>query len=98
MPSADRTRFGPIGTGAVRKRPPERPVDGAGMTEVIAHQPLDALPGRVARVAQAFGRDLLQLVAEDVVVALGFEMEDRAHAQQELLGVVERSRIARQHG
>jgi hypothetical protein len=63
------------------------------VTEVIAHQPLDALPGRVARVAQAFRRDLLQLVPEDIVVALGFEVEDRAHAQQKLLGVVERSGI-----
>ena len=64
------------------------------MPEVLAHQPLDAQPRRLARIPQALGRDFLQLVAEHVVVALRFEMQYRPDAQEELLGVVERSEIA----
>ena len=48
--------------------------------------------GVAARVAEPLGGALLQLVAEDVVMALGLEVQDRAHAEQELLGVLERAR------
>ena len=60
------------------------------MAEVVAHQPLDPLPRGVAGVMEPLGRQLLQLVTEDVVVPPGLEMQDRAHAQQELLRVVQR--------
>ena len=74
------------------QRPPERPVDRARVAEVIAHEALDPLARRAAGIAETFGDSLLQLVAEDVVMAPRFEMKDRPHAQQELLGIVERTR------
>ena len=62
------------------------------MAEVVAHEALDALTRRRAAVAQDLGGALLQLMAEDVVVTLGLEMQDRSHAQQKFFGVLERAR------
>ncbi len=86
--AADRRRRRP-------QRPAQRAVDGARVAEVVAHEALDALARRRAGVAQHVGGALLQLVAEDVVVPLRLEVQDRAHAQQELLGVLERARTRR---
>ena len=73
------------------------------MGEVAAHQRFDALGGIGAGEAQALGHALLQLVAEDVGVAPRGQVEDAAHAQEEVLGLfevvlVDRRRIVRQRG
>ena len=65
------------------------------MAEVVAHQPLDLHARFGAGVAEHFRRAFLQLVAENVLVALAFEMQRRSHAEQEVLGVVEARRISR---
>ena len=62
------------------------------MAEVVAHQPLDALTGRVTRIREALGDAFLELVAEQILMPLGLEVQDRAHAEQELLRIVERAR------
>ena len=89
MPSRDSPRFGPTGTGAVRRAHSSDRLDGARVTEVVAHQPLDALLRLRARIPEHVRRLLLQLVAEHVLVAAGFEVQDRSHAQQEILRVLE---------
>jgi hypothetical protein len=65
------------------------------VAEVIAHQPLDALPRLRAGIPEHLRRPLLQIVAEHVVIAAGFEVKDRTHAQQEILRVFEASRVRR---
>ena len=83
------------------ERPAQRAIDRARVAEVVAHQALDPLAGGRPEIAQAFGRALLQLVAEHVVMPPRLEVQDRAHAQQKLLGVLERaqarSALAEQH-
>ena len=59
------------------------------MAEVVAHQLLDALPRLGARIAKHLGGALLQLVAQHVLVAPALEVQRRAHAQQEILRIVE---------
>ena len=76
-------------------RPLERARDDAGVAEVVAHQPLDALARLGARVAEQIRRPLLHLVAEHVLVALGLEVQRRSDPQQKVLGVVEPRRIGR---
>ena len=65
------------------------------MPEVIAHQPLDALLRLRAGIPEHVGGLLLELVAEHVLVAARFEMQDRTHAQEEVLGVFESAGVGR---
>ena len=83
--ATDRRRRSPEG-------PAQRPVNGARVPEVVTHEPLDALTRRGARVPEPLGSDFLQLVAQDVVMTSGFQMQHRAHAQEEFLGVFEDAR------
>ena len=87
-----------IGADRDRSRPAcplERPAHGARVPEVIAHQPLDALLRLRAGIPEDVGGLLLELVAEHVLVAARFEMQDRTHAQEEVLGVFESAGVGR---
>ncbi len=95
MPSRDSPRLGPTGTGAVRRAHSSGAADDAGVAEVVAHQALDPLPRLGAWVAETIRGPLLQVVAEHVVVAAGLEVQQRAHAQQEVFGVLEPRRVGR---
>ena len=90
---ATRPRFGPTGIGAVRRAHSSDAAHDPRVPEVVAHQPLDALPRLVARIAEHVRGALLQLVAEHVLIALRLEVQDRADAQQKVLGVVEPTRV-----
>ena len=65
------------------------------MTEVIAHQALDALLRLRARIPEHLRRLLLQLVAEHVLVAARFEVQDRSHPEQEIFRVFEPAGVRR---
>ena len=95
MPSRVRPRFGPTGVGAVRRIHSSDAADRPRVPEVVAHQPLDALPRFVARIAEHVRGALLQLVAQHVLIALRLEMQDGADAQQKVLGLLESTRIGR---
>lgn len=61
------------------------------MAEIVAHEALNALPRRLPRVSQNLRGTFLQLMAEDVVIALALEMQDRPDAQQKFFGIFERA-------
>ena len=65
------------------------------MTEVHAHQRLDATVGIVAGTAQGVGDALLKLVGQHIGVAARFDVQQRADAQQELLRFLQRVSRAR---
>ena len=75
--------------------PLQPPGDASGMTEVIAHQPLDARLGQRARIRQHAGRLLLHRVAQHVLVPPALEVQDRPRPQQELFRLVEARGIRR---
>ena len=75
--------------GGGSQRPAQRAVDGAGVAKIVAHQALDPLPHRPAAVAEQLGGPLLQLMAEQVVMTLGFEVQRRADPEHELFGVAQ---------
>ena len=82
---ADRSRCGLQG-------PAKRPVDRARVPEVLAHQALDALTRRGTGVIETLRRAFLELMGQDVVMSLRFEVQHRAHSLHELFGIVERAR------
>ena len=79
----------PTGVGAVFRIQLKRARDDPRVAEVVAHQPLDALLRKRARVPEDLGGLFLQRVAELVRVPLRLEVENRADAQQEILGLVQ---------
>jgi hypothetical protein len=63
------------------------------VAEVVAHQPLDPLTRFGTGIAEQVRGPLLHVVAEDVLVASGVQMQRRPHAQQEVLGLIEARRV-----
>ncbi len=70
-------------------RPVERAAHESRVPEIVAHEALDALLWLRAGVSEELRRLLLQLVAEDVLVALSFQVHDGADAQQEVFRFVQ---------
>gem|GEM_PF-805861 len=62
-------------------RPFQRSTDDARVTEIIAHQSLDALTRFGTRIAEQVRRSFLHLVTEDVLVAPGVQVQRRSDAQ-----------------
>ena len=102
-PAPSSTRFAPRSTRVAAAslamdravRAFEAASDRARMAEVLAHQRFDPLLRAGAEATQPVGRHLLQVVAQHVRVAAGLEMEDRPHAQQEVLGLLQASVVDR---
>ncbi len=63
------------------------------MPEVIAHQAFDTLPRLVAWIREHVCGSLLQLVAEHVLIAFRFEVQNGTDPQQEVLSLFEPARI-----
>src|SRR4029453_11340202 len=75
--------------------PVERSADEPRVPEIVAHQTFDALLRLCAGVSEELSRLLLQLVAEDILVALSFQVDDRADAQQKVFRFVQPRRMDR---
>jgi hypothetical protein len=85
-------RLSEVGSDGRRRRlpdPAQRARDDPRVPEVVAHQPFDALLRKRPRVPEDVGGLFLQRVAELVRVPLRLEVENRADAQQEILGLVQ---------
>ena len=65
------------------------------MSEVLAHQPFDALPRLRPRAIQGLRGVLLELVGQHVVVPFPLQMQDGPDAQQKVLGLVQTCRVGR---
>ncbi len=61
--------------------PPQRAIDRTRVPEVVAHEAFDLLARRRAGIPETLSGALLELVAEEVVMPPGFEMENRSDAQ-----------------
>ena len=74
--------------------PDERPRRRPRVAEVLPHQRLDALLRLPALAAEHLGDFFLQLVGQQVDVAAAFEVQNRADALKEILGLLQLPRGA----
>ena len=72
--------------------PAERPRRGPRVPEILPHQGFHALLRLPALAAEHLGDFFLQLVGQHVHVARALEVQDRADALEELLGVLQLTR------
>ena len=81
--------------GSRLAHPFERSIDEARVSEVLAHQPFDALLRLRPRAIQGLRRVLLELVGQHVVVPFPLQMQNGPDAQQKVLGLVQTCRVGR---
>ena len=71
------------------QRPVEHPRDRPGMSKVFPHQTLDALLRLRPREPEDVRRELLERMTQDIRVPAALQVQNRADAQQEILGLVQ---------